>query len=667
VSGFLLFVLSASVGWAQTATTAAVTGSVADPSGALVPDARITIANTATGLTRTVRTSTDGFYTFTLLPIGTYDLSVAKEGFQTLRQSGIVLDVNQTAQVNVTLQLGTTAQTVEVQAQVQILATQTSNLGQVVEQRVLTDLPLNGRNPVALASLVAGATVVSAPAILAGYRGGSTAAINGSRANENNYLFDGNNYSSVYFNTGLNYPNPDALQEFKLITHNYSAEFGRDAGSILTAVTKSGTNQFHGDLWEFLRNDDLNARNFFSKSVPLLKQNQFGAVAGGPVKRDKLFVFGSYQGFRIQQQSLESNILTGTAAERMGDFSADKPIKDPTTGLPFPGNIIPSQRLSPIATGWYNTFAPLPNNPDGRTFTAVQSAPQKVDQYLAKVDWHATSKQIFTFRWFRDYSRVTVPFGMIVPAYVAFQQNVHTQDGSISHTWTISPTVLNQAHFGINHGFYDNGMTPDSGALKVSYQTLGINFPAMRPYGPTFQISGFISGRANAEAESGLSHQYTDTLSWVRGKHTVKLGMEFLVDDYHNRSFAATNGSLVFDGSLSNNALADFLLGRPSLFDVHGKYVVDGQSKKIYPFVQDDFKVSSHLTLNLGFRWEFNQPIVDNSPVSFPNQQASFIPGRQSKIFPTAPVGIVYPGDPGVGAGLYPWPKGNLEPRFGFA
>jgi hypothetical protein len=398
-----------------------------------------------------------------------------------------------------------------------------------------------------------------------------------------------------------------------------------------------------------------------------LKQNQFGVVAGGPIVKDKLFLFGSYQGFRILQQSLESNVLTGTQDERNGDFSADPTITDPTTGQPFPGNTIPANRISPIAQTWYNAFAPLPNNADGRTFTAVGSAPIDVDQELIKGDWRITNNQTLSVRFFKDLSKTAAPFGMTLPNYVTFQQNVHTQDASVSHTWVISSTLLNQVHFGINKGLYYNGMTPNSEAFGVSYQSLGIDLPSLRPYAPTFAISGYITGRVNAEQESGFSDQYSDTLSWIHGKHAFKFGMEFEIDDYHNASFSNTNGDYTFSGAFTGNPLADFLLGSPSDFNIHGKYIVDGQMKKIYPFVQDDIKISSRLTLNLGFRWELNGPLVDGTPGPFPDQQATWVPGRQSTIFPTAPIGVLYPGDSGVASGLYPLPKKNLEPRVGFA
>jgi len=653
---------------AQVAVTATVTGFVTDPSGALVPGAAVTIVNTHTGFTRSSETSTEGGYKFPGLPIGTYELSVTKAGFQTYKQTGITLQVNQTARQDVALQVGGVTQAIEVVAQATLLQTETSSQGQVVEQRRLADLPLDGRNPIALVALVAGATVVNAPAILEGYRNGAWASVNGSRINQNNFLFDGNNYSCVYANTGLNYPNPDALQEFKLITHNYAAEFGRNVGSVFNAVTKSGTNQFHGSAWEFLRNDALNARNFFADKVSMLRQNQFGVTAGGPIVKNKLFIFGSYQAFRIKQESLLADAVVATAAERTGDFSASgTTIIDPETGQQFPGNIIPEDRLSPISTTWYNKYVPLPNNPDGRSITYMEGNPKRVDQVLLKVDWQISSKQTLSGRWFRDKSSINMPFQASIPKYATTAFGIPTQDGSLNHTYSISPTLLNQAHVGVSHTFFHNDMAPDSLGWEVTNSSMGINMPDMRPYSPSMSIGDNVGVGFNAEVESGLSHQYSDTLTWIRGKHTFKFGMEVLVDDYHNRSYFLMGGQFNFDGSFTGSGMADFLLGRTSYVEHHGAYFVDSNSKKYYSFISDDWKVSPRLTLNLGFRYELNQPVVDNSPGSFPNQQATYSRGQQSTLFPDAPVGLVFPGDPGIPAGLYTFPKWNLEPRLGFA
>ena len=658
---------------AQVAISATVTGYVVDPTGAFVPGATVTIVSHDTGLTRSTETSTEGGYTFPGLPIGTYELKVAKAGFQPYKQSGIILLVNQTARLDVTLQLGGVAQAVEVVAQAPLLQTETSSQGQVVEQRSLADLPLDGRNPIALVSLVAGATVVNAPAILEGYRGGSWASVNGGRIFDNAYLFDGDNYRGIYGNTALNYPNPDALQEFKLLTHNFSAEFGRNSGAVFNAVTKAGTNGFHGSVWEFLRNDALNARNFFLNSpgakVAKLRQNQFGFTAGAPIKKDKLFIFGSYQGFRIQQESLLVNSEVSTALERTGNFSgSDITITDPETGNPFPDNIIPPERQYTPLVDWYNKYVPLPNNSDGKTITYLEGAPRKVNQGLVRMDWQISPKQTLTGRWFRDRSSVLIPFQAGIPNYTTVDLIVPSQVGGITHTYSITPALLNQAHVGMSHGFFDNGMTKDSKAWEVTNSTLGINLPDMRPYSPSLGISGDTWVSANAEVESGLTHQYGDTLTWIRGKHTFKFGMEVLVDSYHNRSFWQMNGYYDFSGAFTGDGMADFLLGRTSYVEHRGAYVVDAQSKQYFSFVNDDWKVSPNLTLNLGFRYELQGPMTDNTPnTPFRNQQATYSKGQKSALFPNAPVGLVYPGDTGIAPGLYPMPKGNLQPRLGFA
>ncbi len=662
-------------GIAQTGTSAALGGYVVDSSGSAIPDAPVRIVNFNTGLARITQTNANGSFDVPSLPIGTYDLTVSKQGFQTYVQTGIVLQVGQKASVNIMLKVGQVSETVNVNAHAQVLETQTSSVGQVVSDRYLADLPLNGRNPAALMSLVAGTTASNAPAVYSGIRAGSTANINGGRYNEVNYLFDGNNYSSGYFNTGLDYPNPDALQEFKLITHNFSAEYGRNAGAVLAAITKSGTNEFHGDAWDFVRNDALNATNFFTKTVPRLNQNQFGIAGGAPIKKGKLFAFGSYQGFRIKQVALETNSPVGTPAERNGDFSERLPttiIRDPQTGQPFPGNIIPPDRLNPEATSWYNTYVPLPNNATGNGLTTSASSPVNISQYLAKVDYQINSNHRLSVRWFYDLPRVTLALsgGNTLPNYLVPTNTSKVQDVAVSETWIISPTLLNDVHVGLNHNHTRIGMTSDSSALKVFNSTMGLNLPdwdmAGNTKSPWINISGDIAQQGSTYDEYTMEPQVSDTLTWIHGKHSVKFGMQFAVDYYHDR--ASGDERFYFNGSFTGNGLSDFLLGRPSTFQMLTPYVVDMYAPRYYPFVQDDIKLTKRLTVNLGFRYELNHPYtLKRKGSKFPYQSAIWIPGRQSTVFPGAPPGLLYYGDPGVTKSMYPTYKGNFEPRIGFA
>jgi len=314
-------------------TTGTIVGTVRDSSGAAIDGVTLTVLNEATGLIRSLVSDSSGDFLAPLLPIGPYSVTAEKPGFSRYVQRGITLQLNQNARLDITLNVGSVQESVTVQASAPLVDTRGSSLGEVVDQRTLTELPLNGRNPIQLAAYTAGVSTISAPTILTWTgRTGGQLTVHGSRGNENGYLLDGAHFTGMYQSTGMNYPAPDALQEFKLITNSYSAEYGRMVGSVFNAVTRSGTNELHGAAWEFLRNDALNARNFFAPSVPFLRQNQFGAMAGGPIKRDRLFLYGMYQGTRIREQRL----LTGfpaTREERQGFFRepAGRVLRNPET------------------------------------------------------------------------------------------------------------------------------------------------------------------------------------------------------------------------------------------------------------------------------------------------------------------------------------------------
>ena len=330
-------------------TTASLGGTVSDPAGAAVPQASVKVENMDTGLAQSTNTGMSGQFVFSTLPVGRYRLSVEKTGFTAYVQEGIQLTVNQAATQTITLQVGGVTERVTVSADAELVATRTAESGQLVDQRKITDLPLNGRQAQALIYLAPG--TVDTTSRYCGvncfggvYPGEQQAAVNGTGPSQVNYQLDGAGHNDTYLNMNLPFPNPDAVQEFSLDSNNMSAQFGNSAGGVVNIVTRSGTNEIHGDLFEFLRNGDLNARNFFAPTHDSLNRNQFGGSVGGPIVKNKLFYFGTYQGTRIRSAAQGQIGFVPTAAERTGDFSDLLPktqLKDPVTGAPYPNNQIP--------------------------------------------------------------------------------------------------------------------------------------------------------------------------------------------------------------------------------------------------------------------------------------------------------------------------------------
>jgi hypothetical protein len=332
----------------------------------VVPDATVTARNTSTSLPRAGASNENGAYLITNLPVGPYALSIEKAGFRPFTQDGITLQVNQNARRDAVLVVGDVTDTVTISAAAINVDTRESAVGDVVDRARVQELPLNGRNVMQLAQIIPGVSTVSAPTLETRGREGPAVGVAGGRATQNEIRFDGSSHVALYHNSILNLPSPDALQEFKVFTSNFSAEYGRYGGGVFIAVTRAGTNQFHGSLWEYLRNKALNARNFFSVDKPDLKQNQFGFTFGGPVIRNRTFFFASHQGTRVNPSRLLSSATPPTAAERAGDFSASskKPV-DPVARLPFPDGKIPQNLFDTAAVGLLSAYVPLPNTTSG--------------------------------------------------------------------------------------------------------------------------------------------------------------------------------------------------------------------------------------------------------------------------------------------------------------
>src|SRR5579871_4871147 len=333
--------------------TGTIAGTVLDPSGASIVGARIIVTNTGTGFTREGTTGSDGGFVFPLLPVGIYNLTVDSSGFRRYEQTGIEVKTDQSSTVAVSMQIGAANESVTVEANAEMVQTRSGALSQVIGQQKIIELPLNGRNAAALVLLAPGTADLTAGNArgsgdtqqTATYPGGQSISSNGGRADTVNYNLDGGSNQDHYTNVNNPFPNPDAVEEFSVQTNSYSAEYGRGAGAIVNVVTKSGTNSLHGSAFEFLRNGDMNARNFFADNHDFLKRNQFGGSLGGPIKKDRLFFFGTYQGTTLRNVSLGNTATVLTNAQRNGDFSSlSKQLVDPVTKQPIPGNIIPASR-----------------------------------------------------------------------------------------------------------------------------------------------------------------------------------------------------------------------------------------------------------------------------------------------------------------------------------
>lgn len=641
-------------------TTATLFGVVRDGTGALIPQARVAARNVSTSFERAVTSDATGAYLITNLPVGQYSLLVEKEGFRRFIQEGITLTVNENARVDAVLSVGQVSESITVTADATGVDTRSSTMGEVVDRIRVQELPLKGRNVMELARVVPGVIRVSAPTVVTQARGGPGLTVAGGRDTENEFRFDGASQKNLTHNSALNLPSPDALQEFKVVTSNASAEYGRYAGGVFVAVTRAGSNEWHGSAWEYLRNKALNATNFFATELtkPDLKQNEFGFTFGGPVKRNRTFFFGSYQGLRQRESQLFATARPPTAAERAGDFSAAaRPPTDPLNGNAFPNGRIPSSRFDGVAVKVMERYIPLPNLSDGR-WVQIGGRPTDGDQYLIRGDHNFGPKNSLNVRYFHDESGLVASSGNIVP-YSPYRQSLAVANWALADTHTFSPALLNEFRIGI--------MRADSLVTlleRTQLSDLGAIYPGVIvPQLPNINVTGYFSlGSTDSFSEHPNIYTAGDTMRWFRGKHSLSFGGEFERTEQFNRGSSANQGTFSFDASVTRGAFSDFLIGLPVSLDQASPYERLVKGWDMYGFVQDDLRLSARLTLNLGLRYSFFHPYK-----AMFDRTNTYFAGQQSTVVPKAPRGMVFPGDQGVGRGLVPTDTNNWAPRLGLA
>ena len=671
--------------WAQTAE---ITGLITDPNGAAVPGAAVTARNVATDINTETVTNGQGYYTLPSLHPGQYEISVQKTGFRTTTRPAVKLDVSQVARIDLSLTVGEVRESVTVSGEAPILASETATVQQVITSQKIVDLPLNGRDFTQLTTLVPGAisrgtnSSMQAPSL----------SINGSRTSKTVFMIDGANVSSQYFDVASIVPSVDAIQEFSVQSNSFAAEYGQGT-AIINASLRSGTNQVHGTAFEFLRNQVLDARNFFNTTGirPAVKQNQFGFTLGGPVYiphvyngKDKTFIFGDYEGTRVRRAQTFTNLVP-TAAQLNGDFSAlAKPIKDPLTGQPFAGNVIPANRLSPQAE-FFLPFYPEANTSAG-TYNFAPTLRNTVDKFDIRVDHRFSNADAITGSY--SFNQVLNYTPGQFAANGGVTQSVRRQFAALSETHTFGPATLNELRLTYVRTRENNAAQGLGTNYTVQSGISGfVDQSGAFPGFPGLTITGYLGFNGNAFVPiifRDNKYELDDAVTMARGAHVFKFGG--LIRDYNTATVnaARSRGAFTFNGTYTGNSFADFLLGLP----YQGQRTFPRNEFGIAPmrnehvFVQDDWKLRPNLTLNIGLRYELNHP-----PTVLHNQMASTDPvlrrivvasddngkinynGQQvgQFLYPLFAQYIVPSSEVGLGPSLRYLDKNNFAPRLGLA
>jgi hypothetical protein len=679
--------------------TGGIYGTVTDPSGAPITAAQVTATDVATNVSTRIASNETGGYIFPRLPVGNYSVTVEHPGFKSLVRRGVVLQVDERAEVNVQLALGNTQETIEVTSDAPLVNTANATEGEVIENRRIEDLPLNGRNTLSLMYL---APNTKAQAGTSGFADRGTAlsdvSINGGPSSINAFLLDGGSNNKAYLQDLNVNPTVDAIEEFKVQSGTMSAEFGFTLGGVVNMVTKSGTNTLHGTVYEFVRNNDFDARNTFAASITPYRYNQFGGAIGGPVwipkvynGKNKTFFFFNFEHW---QYAYANSIITTvpTAAQRAGNFSqlftatgALIPIYDPSTTMPnpngsgyvrtpFPGNIIPPSEVNPISVK-YLSYLPLPNQTPSNAYTqannliALAPAALHMNQFPIKIDQHFSDKDTMFVRFFyyQEYNNNGGGEIWSSPLWDYRYDYYTAHNLTINETHTFSPTLVNDIHLSLARNFLGT-----TAASYMSGITATLGLPASIPDLEIPVVSAGLPGNAATDVtrRGETTWQLVDNLTWVRGNHTLKLGFDTRIQQSNNYQPSSESGSYTFASALTGNpqvpsgtgsSTATFMLGQVSSATIATFLGESESGYSISPYVQDDYRIRPNLTLNLGLRWDFQPWATErhNGLSSFEPNVVDGVNGLQGA--------VVYAGHGFSGSPLGGTRLSSFGPRAGFA
>ncbi len=752
---FCLF--SSTLVFAQS-TGGRIVGSITDPTNAVLSGVKVTLTNDATNVSRTVTSNDSGDYVFVEVAPGEYHTEYELTGFKKNVRRGIVVELNQVVGLNMVLQIGQAQEVIDVTSEAPIVDTTSTQLGALVNNRSVNELPLNARDTYQFLQLQPGvqSQFGGSNSTFYGSESNGSVSVNGGRTRSNNFSVNGGDANDQFVNAPTVQPVPDAVEEFRVISNTFDAEYGRNSGAVVNVVTKSGTNQWHGNVYEYFRNKVLNSQNYFDPSKAQFNQNQFGGTFGGPLKKDRTFFFTSYEGLRLRQGVNAGTVFVPTPSERNGTFVggfgggiSDQTVADalngrtgctnaintaggttPAAGVGwgtiFPTGTIPSVCMDPVAVDLLR-FVPASNRSDG-SFVGVIPKPDNRDQFTLRLDHHINDRQNFSFYYYYTDDKAQQPYyqfqgsGANVPGFGAANGSRY-QQYNLSHTWTLSNNVVNEARFTYNRegqrtfekplnsvavtascssaaaqAVCFNG-TSDSSAINSLISGSGIapgkagittGLPASHTGVPFVNVSGGFNIGNGWEGELpqvGNTFQWADNLSWVKGNHTMKFGADIRRSRFDQTLYFETSGNYTFNSSTANSIVASdnyagYLLGLADSYAQGSAQRENVRSTGVYLFAQDSWKVKPTVTLNYGIRWELDTPLTD-----ILHHVQTFRPGQNSKLYPcqltaaeqasfgvstcdaagVTPTGLVFPGDKGVSGGLTQTYYKAVAPRVGLA